>query len=109
MHEIGIVDVIATKFNKTLEWFKVLGLGIFCVGGFLLSAALLLPTLVGASCFEREPAEETAPFKVRIGHASDDESDDEKTSGIPVTEEVKNVQPSREEEAVITGGCLTKR
>lgn len=105
--EIGIVDVIANRFNRTLEWFKVLGLAIFCVGGFLLSTALLLPSLVGASCFENESTDESAPFKVRIGHTGDEDDEDDK-SGIPATEQVKSVQPRREDEAVITGGCLTK-
>lgn len=118
--EIAIIDQSAVKFNKNLEWFKVLGLGIFCIGGFMLSMALLLPSLIGISCFEDE--EESPPFKVRIGRSrssstgsadsdpeDDDDDDDEKNKAIPVTQQVKSVQPKREaDQAICTGEGFTK-
>lgn len=110
--EIAIIDQSAVKFNKNLEWFKVLGLGIFCIGGFILSMALLLPSLIGISCFEDE--EELPPFKVQIGRSrststesadSDTEGEDEdRNKTIPVTEQVKPVQPKREEDRTICMG-----
>lgn len=108
--EIAIIDESAVAFNKNFEWFKILGLGVFCVGGLVLSTALLLPSLVGTSCFD-EDADEATPFKVRIGRGRDEEesdSDDDHKAGIPATETVKGVQPRREEEAVITKGALTQ-
>lgn len=117
--EIAIIDQWAVKFNKNLEWFKVLGLGIFCIGGFMLSMALLLPSLIGISCFEEE--EEFSPFKVKIGRSrststgsadsdpEDIDDDEEKNKAIPVTQQVKPVQPKKEEEqAICTGRGFTK-
>ncbi|KAI1295458.1 Neurensin-1 [Halotydeus destructor] len=112
--EIGIVDKLAVQFNRTLDNFKVIGLAIFCIGGLLLSTALLLPSLVGAQCFEGDAMDETTPFKVRIGRRdgtsdSDEEDDQLDKVGIPATEQVKSVQPKREEaEAIVTGSGLTK-
>ena len=84
----------------------------------MLSMALLLPSLIGISCFEDE--EESAPFKVRIGRSrststgsadSDPEGlddDEEKNKAIPVTEQVKSVQPKREaDQAICTGNGFT--
>ncbi|RWS11189.1 Neurensin-1-like protein [Dinothrombium tinctorium] len=104
-NEMEIVDRSADNFNKMLENCKIFGLGIFSVGGTLLVAALLLPTLVGLSCFDEE-ADESTPFKVCI--ASDEEELINKRVKIPATEELKSVQPKREEEAVMTGTGLTK-
>lgn len=103
-----IVDRTSVTFNRNLEWCKFLGLGIFCVGGSLLAAALLLPSLVGLSCLDDDLIDESTPFKVRI---SSKEDDDPALNGskIPATEEVKSIQPKREhEEAIVTGTGLTK-
>jgi len=63
--EMRIIDRAAYAFNQNLEWCKIIGLAIFCVGGTLLSASLLLPSLVGLSCIDDDVNDETTPFKLR--------------------------------------------
>jgi len=107
--EMRIIDRAAYMFNQNLEWCKIIGLAIFCVGGTLLSASLLLPSLVGLSCIDDEYNDETTPFKLRI--ADDDDCDEilnEKKDKIPATEELKSVQPKREDEMIITHSGLKK-
>lgn len=105
--EMRIIDRRAYLLNQRLDWCKVIGLAVFCVGGTLLSASLILPSLTGLSCIDDDNGdEEHQPFKLRI--VDDDENvnnDDEK---IPATEQVKSIQPKREDEMVITKTGLTK-
>ena len=105
--EMRIIDRRAYLFNQRLDWCKVIGLAVFCVGGTLLSASLILPSLTGLSCIDDDnDDEEHQPFKLRIVDEDEDvNNDDEK---IPATEQVKNIQPKREDEMVITKSGLTK-
>jgi len=122
--EIAIINTTAIQFNQTLNTCKVVGLAIFCIGGVLLASALLLPSLVGLSCLD-DNDDEQEPFKLKIaGDASssddDDDSDAKKPlcgsnnggkngkSRIPATEEVKSVQPKRDDEMIMTKEGLTK-
>jgi len=107
--EMRIIDRAAYMFNQNLDWCKIIGLGIFCVGGTLLSASLLLPSLVGLSCIDDDLSDETTPFKLRI----DDEDDcdlnlNENKDKIPATEQLKSVQPKREDKMIITHSGLKK-
>ena len=110
--EMRIIDRAAYIFNQNLEWCKIIGLGVFCVGGTLMSASLLLPGLVGLSCIEDSDEDESTPFKLRI--ADTEELCDELAvetkdrTGVPATEQLKSVQPKREDKIIITNSGLKK-
>lgn len=60
-----IVDTSAIRFNQVIQWAKILGFGMFATGGTLVTCSLILPTLIGASCFDdSDKTEENTPFKV---------------------------------------------
>ncbi|CAG2113493.1 unnamed protein product [Medioppia subpectinata] len=110
--EMRIIDRAAYMFNQNLEWCKIVGLAVFCVGGVLLSGSLLLPGLVGLSCLDDTDDDESTPFKLRIADTEDyycdDLCGDEKKDRIPATEELKSVQPKREDKIIITNSGLKK-
>lgn len=108
--EMRIIDRAAYMFNQNLDWCKIVGLGVFCVGGTLLSASLLLPGLVGLSCIEDNDDDESTPFKLRIADTDDssDELTTERKTRIPATEQLKSVQPKREDKIIITNSGLKK-
>lgn len=103
--EMRIIDRAALMFNQNLDWCRIIGLAILCVGGTLLSGALLLPSLIGLTCIEDDALDDDEPFKLRINNDSD-ESEDEKDK-IPATEEVTSIQPKRDSESVATNSGLT--
>ena len=108
--EMRIIDRAAYIFNQNLDWCKIIGLGVFCVGGTLLSASLLLPGLVGLSCIDDNDDDESTPFKLRIADTEDysNELADDSKDRIPATEELKSVQPKREDKIIITNSGLKK-
>lgn len=101
--EMRIIDRAALMFNHNLDWCKIIGLAILCVGGTLLSGSLLLPSLIGLTCIE-DDLDDDQPFKLRIN--SSDDSEDEKDK-FPVTEEVTSIQPKRDAESIATNSGLT--
>ena len=108
--EMRIIDRAAYIFNQNLDWCKIIGLGVFCVGGTLLSASLLLPSLVGLSCLDDSDDDESTPFKLRISDTEDfcDDPSDEAKDRIPATEQLKSVQPKRDEKVIVTNSGLKK-
>ncbi|XP_054153092.1 neurensin-1-like [Oppia nitens] len=106
--EMRIIDRAAYMFNQNLDLCKIIGLSVFCVGGVLLSSSLLLPGLVGLSCLDDSDDDDSTPFKLRIADIDEfgDEIVDENKDKIPATEQLKSVQPRREDNIIITNSGL---
>lgn len=98
--EMRIIDKSAYEFNEHLEQVKGIGLFMFAVGGILVASALLLPSLL---CSDTEEAE-SRHFKLRIVDDCDPDGADQNL--IPITEELKVVQPRQESTTVITNAGL---
>ncbi|XP_013779465.1 neurensin-1-like [Limulus polyphemus] len=101
--DLEIIDRSSLDFNRNLDICKVLGLLVFCLGGAILLAALLLPTLVSNYCDD----DDQEAFKVKANFDDPQESPTEKK--IPATEALTSVQPKRgEDHMVITEVGLCK-
>lgn len=103
--EMAIIDHAALDFNRNMDFCKVVGLVVFCVGGIVLVTALLLPSLMNQYCEEEL---QNDSFRVAVEcHESPKSPTDKK---IPATEEVANIQPKRglENEVVMTNAGLCK-
>lgn len=99
--EMRIIDKSAFDFNEHLDQIKVFGLVLFAVGGILVASALLLPSLLLTSLDDEQ--DDSSYFKLRID--GDCEPDLNKNL-IPVTEELKVVQPKQENTTIITNAGL---
>lgn len=55
--EMQIIDKSAVMYNHRLELFKITGLSMLAIGGFLLSMSLLLPSLIYSSSEDEEQTE----------------------------------------------------
>ncbi|XP_013790432.2 neurensin-1-like [Limulus polyphemus] len=93
--DLEIIDRSALVFNQHLDICKGTGLIIFCLGGIISLAALLLSSLVTTYCDEySEIVRFEANFK---------EIPSSPTDKIPITEKLTNVQPKdRENHMVVT-------
>lgn len=103
--ELKIEDFNAKEYNIKLKQIKVFGLVTFCAGGSLVAFTLILASLVGLSWIDEEDGEDSEPIKVMLPSAENFANEDSK---VPATEKVTNVQPSRQDESVITESGLTK-
>lgn len=91
--EMEIIDRYAIDFNIKLDWGKIIGLGLFCTGGSILSITLLLPSLIGSSCL-KDDEDENTPFKVTIPNTTNEI--DFSQDRVPATEKLTSVQPTKE-------------
>lgn len=101
--DLEIIDRSSLDFNRNLDICKILGLLVFCLGGAILLAALLIPTVVSNYCDD----DDQEAFKVKASFDDPEESPTEKK--IPATEALTSVQPKRgEDHMVITEVGLCK-
>ncbi|KAI2800522.1 Neurensin-1 [Blomia tropicalis] len=104
--EMRIIDKSAFEFNEHLDQFKIIGLAMFAIGGTLVASALLLPSLLSTSNYDDGDEDERSPFKLRINE-NDAGLISENKNLIPITEQVKTVQPKQEKQAsIITNAGL---
>lgn len=107
--EMRIIDRRAVAFNEHLELLKLLGLVVFAMGGAVVAAALLLPSLLGAfggdgtgdqrsrgSSEDFDGGEEH--FKVRVVHEEHPRSYKKVTSRNGGAGEEEDDDPEEEEE-----------
>lgn len=101
--EMRIIDKSAYDFNVHLDQIKVLGLIFFAMGGIFVSSAIILPGLMpNNSDDDDDNQDESTHFKLHI----DDEANSRGANLIPITEELKVIQPKQESTTVITNSGL---
>ena len=104
--EMRIIDKSAFEFNEHLDQFKIIGLAMFAIGGTLVASAFLLQSLLSTSNYDDGDEDERSPFKLRINENDAGLISDNKNL-IPITEQVKTVQPKQEKQAsIITNAGL---
>lgn len=101
--EMRIIDKSAYDFNIHLNQIKVIGLIFFAIGGVFVASALLLPSLMPN---KDDNQEESTHFKLRIHDDDDDELLNRSKNLIPITEELKIIQPKQENTTIITNAGL---
>lgn len=113
--EMRIIDKSAYEFNQHLDQIKIIGLICFAFGGLFVASSLLLPSLLpnksnGIDDDDDDDVDESTHLKFNID--PDDDDDDEHRTRvknlIPVTEQLKSVQPKQTEKttSVITNSGL---
>nr|XP_046917423.1 neurensin-1-like isoform X2 [Dermatophagoides farinae] len=106
--EMRIIDKSAYEFNKHLDQIKIIGLICFAVGGLFVASSLLLPSLLpNKSNGTNDDVDESTHLKFNIDPNDDDEQRTQVKNLIPVTEELKSVQPKQTTTpAIITNSGL---
>lgn len=92
-NDVEMIDTGAIGYNLNLDVCKLVGLVLFCSGGFVLAVALLLPSFM--DCF----VEENAYSYITISH--EDTNNDiwfgavDSSRPVPSSSVLKEVQPTR--------------
>ncbi|KAL8590455.1 hypothetical protein ACOMHN_011668 [Nucella lapillus] len=91
------IDPSARKFNMTLDAFKLIGLGLFCIGGITLALSLLFPSFLHY-CHDEDDDHVDDESKVPLRGPEGDRRQGAPLSplerSIPATSKVRSVQPS---------------
>ena len=91
---VEIIDRGAISFNFNLDVCKLVGLILFCIGGLTLTIALLFPSFLYQYCEEERRGGDES-FRVGIHEAGPLPPKSPLDMSIPVTSNIKSVQPER--------------
>eukprot|EP00058_Branchiostoma_floridae_P006305 XP_002591793.1 hypothetical protein BRAFLDRAFT_83581 [Branchiostoma floridae] len=92
---VPVVDSAATDLNYKLDACKLAGLILLCVGGLTVAFSLLVPSFLHGYMEKELLMQESFKERIATGDSNVGPPQTAAVEGIPLTEQVQNVQPER--------------